>query len=318
VDKLGIVLMIVNFFAALGCKDSTTIADEIPVDDDTGSDLQLDSSLDSSSQEADCEAKTAVPGDMVRTIQVGGDLRTYVLHIPSAYSGSTLVPLIVDYHGIGDSGAKERADSPYPQVTDLEGVVTAFPDGLEGPSGTAWNIGPCCVDDVDDVAFTRSMVTDIESVACIDPARIYAVGISLGGAMAYHIACQAADVFAAVAPAAADMVEETAPECAPARPISVISFRGTNEPLVPYEGGYTDLIPGHPMTFFGALNTFELWVRLDECTGVASDVGNGCQLYAESQCRGGVEVMLCTKQGGGTEYGDPTIAWPILKRHLLR
>ena len=42
--------------------------------------------------------------------------------------------------------------SPYPAQTDAEGVIMAFPSGKPGPSGGAWNVGPCCVAGVDDVA----------------------------------------------------------------------------------------------------------------------------------------------------------------------
>jgi len=43
------------------------------------------------------------------------------------------------------------------------------------------------------------------------------------------------------------------------------------------------------------------WAELSGCTGSAADIGNGCQGYAASQCPAGVEVILCTKQGGGHE-----------------
>ena len=61
-----------------------------------------------------------------------------------------------------------------------------------------WNVGPCCVANVDDVAFAKALVTDVEKVACIDPKRVYAVGFSMGGGMTHYIGCHAADVFAAV------------------------------------------------------------------------------------------------------------------------
>ena len=53
------------------------------------------------------------------------------------------------------------------------------------------------------------MVTDIEKVACIDPSRVYAVGQSTGGGVAYYLACHAGDVFAAVAPAGFDLIQKT-------------------------------------------------------------------------------------------------------------
>ena len=58
---------------------------------------------------------------------------------------------------------------------------------------------------VDDVAFARALVAQVSTTACIDPKRVYATGFSMGGGMAHYLACHAADVFAAVAPASFDL-----------------------------------------------------------------------------------------------------------------
>ncbi len=301
--------------------DSETPPDsEMPSDSETPPDSETpsDSEPDSESLSFDCTGSSAVSGDTNRTVQVGDDTRSYVLHIPDTYTGLTPSPLIIDFHALGGSGQNERIVSPYPPVTDAEGVIAAFPTGASIPAfGTAWNIGPCCVDGVDDGAFAREMVRDIAAFACIDPSRIYAVGISMGGGMANYLACESADLFAAVAPSGFDLLEDTIDDCTPSRPITVVSFRGTADPLVPYGGGYSDLILGHPITFLGAVNTFDEWARINGCTGDPSDMGNGCQAFATAQCAGGVEVILCTDQGGGIAPGDPEIAWPVLKRHTL-
>ncbi len=271
----------------------------------------LDAGLPSS-----CSTSVLTPGDSSQTVLVDGAARTFVLHVPPAYRGSDPVPLVVDFHGIGSSGAKERASSPYPAKLDPEGVLMAFPDGLMGPAGTAWNVGPCCVANVDDVAFARALVAQVRNSACVDPTRVYAVGLLTGGGMAHYVACHAADVFAAVAPAAFDLLAENVDDCTPPRPITVISFRGTADPRVPYAGGPSSLVPGMPLTFLGAVNTFDTWARIDGCTGTssASDT-NGCSAY--SGCASGVDVILCTKQGGGDDPGDPSVAWPVLGRHTL-
>jgi len=263
-----------------------------------------------------CAAAGAAVGDSDQTVKVDGMSRTYVLHIPAAYAGSKPVPLVVDFHGVGQSGAKERASSPYPATLDPEGVIMAFPDGMKGPAGTAWNVGPCCVANVDDVAFARAVVEQVEGLACIDRSRVYAVGVLTGGGMAHYLACHAADVFAAVAPAAFDLLAENVDECVPSRPISVISFRGTADARVPYEGGASSLVPGMPLTFLGAEATFAKWAEIDGCSGPASAAdANGCSAY--SGCDRGVEVILCTQEGGGEDPGDPSIAWPVLARHTL-
>jgi polyhydroxybutyrate depolymerase len=261
-------------------------------------------------------ASALAAGDASRTLQVGSQARSYVLHVPPAYDGAKPVPLVLDFHGAGATGASERASSPYPAALDPEGVIMAFPDGLPGPIGTAWNVGPCCVAGVDDVAFARALVAQIQTLACIDATRVYAVGLLTGGGMAHYLACHAADVFAAAAPAGFDLLKENVTDCVPARPITVISFRGTGDTHVPYDGGPSSLVPGMPVTFLGAQGTFEAWAGIDGCTGSPAPAdANGCARYGT--CRAGVEVILCTKSGGGDEPGDPGIAWPVLTRHPL-
>lgn len=263
-----------------------------------------------------CPSPALPPGDTTRTITVGGTSRSYVLHVPSSYSGSSSAPLIVDFHPLGGSGSGERSSSPYPAQTDAEGVIMAFPSGLAGPMGGAWNVGPCCVQGADDLSFARALVADVSASACVDPKRVYAVGFSMGGGMSHYLACHASDLFAAVAPAAFDLLEENVEDCAPERPISVVSFRGTSDSVVPYAGGFSNVVTGMPITFLGAVETFEGWGARNGCSGSPSGAdASGCQKF--SGCDDGVDVVLCTAQGGGHVAGDASIAWPILKQHTL-
>jgi len=261
-----------------------------------------------------CPVPVLQSGDATRTVQVAGDSRSYLLHVPSTYDGSKPVPLVVDYHPLNGSAQGERTGSPYPMQTDPEGVIMVFPTGFAGPSGPAWNVGPCCVANVDDVAFTRALVADVATTACIDPKRVYAVGFSMGGGMAHYVACHAADLFAAVAPASFDLLQENVADCQPPRPITVISFRGSADTLVPYNGGFSSVVPGMPVTFLGAQGTFEKWGEIDHCGSASAPDANGCASHGA--CQGGVAVVLCTKQGGEI-YGDATIGWPVLKAHPL-
>jgi polyhydroxybutyrate depolymerase len=263
-----------------------------------------------------CAGPALAPGTTTETLQVDDVSRRFVLRVPSSYDGTKPVPLIVDFHGMGESGQSELESSPYPAVTDAEGVIMAFPDGLRGPLGTAWNLGPCCVSGVDDLSFTRALVAQVQKKACIDQARVYAVGVLTGGGMVHDLACHAADLFAAVSPAAFDLLQEDVEACRPVRPITEVAFRGTADPRVPYAGGASSLVPGMPITFLGARATYERWSKLDGCQGSPSvEDAHGCSTY--SDCDGGTEVVLCTKQGGGDDPGDASVAWPILKRHTL-
>lgn len=263
-----------------------------------------------------CPSAGRAAGDTSETVQVGSLSRTFVLHIPPTYDGNKPVPLLLDLHRMGGSGSSQLSSSPYPPITDPEGVVMAFPDGKKGPIGTDWNLGPCCVANVDDVAFLEALVAEVEKTVCIDAGRVYATGATTGGGMVHYLACHAAGVFAAVAPSGFDLLQENVDDCRPSRPISVMSFRGTSESMVPYAGGVSSVVPGMSVTLLGAEETFETWAELDGCTGTPSPKDrNGCSSY--TACKNGVEVILCTEDGSRDDARDASIAWPALKRHKL-
>ena len=269
-----------------------------------------------------CPSTALKAGDTTTKITVGTLSREYILHVPSGYTGTTAVPLVVDFHPIGGSDTEWRSGSPYPAVIDKEGVVSAFPNGEPSPNlGNAWDIEGCCTSPingvaVDDVAFARALVADVEKVACIDVKRVYAVGFSMGGGMSNYLGCHAADLFAAAGPASFDLTQQNEGDCAPARPLTMIEWRGKNDTTVPYAGGHSALVTGMALDFLGAVGTFQKWASLDGCTGNpgAAD-SNNCQTY--SQCGGGVQVTLCTDNNGGHEPANANIVWPMLKKYTL-
>jgi polyhydroxybutyrate depolymerase len=262
-----------------------------------------------------CPATVLAPGEATTSIQVGGVSRTFILHVPQSYNGKTAVPLVIDWHGLGSSGSGQESVSGYKTLSDAEGFVIAWPNGIDN----GWNIGPCCTKStsVDDLGFATALVANIEGRACIDPKRVYSTGYSMGGGMSQYLGCHEADVFAAIAPAAFDLLIDSEEPCMPSRQISVILFRGTSDPLVPYNGGASMPPNGLNVTihFLSATDTLKKWADLDGCTVEPMDTGNGCQTY--SQCKDGTEVTLCTKQGGGHDPGDAKQGWAMLKKHPM-
>jgi polyhydroxybutyrate depolymerase len=258
---------------------------------------------------ASCAGKTAVAGETNQTIQIGGTSRTYILHIPSGYSGKSAVPLVLDFHPLGGTGSSEKSLSGFAALSDSEGFIIAWPNGIDN----AWNIGPCCTNSrtVDDLGFAKGMVAAIESSACIDPKHVYSTGFSMGGGMSHYLACNAAELFAAVTPSAFDLLVDTEEPCTPSRPISELSFRGTSDTEVPYAGGAG---PQGRIDFLGAVGTLTKWATLDGCTGSPTTSGME-QLY--TQCSAGVQVGLYTLQGGGHAPGPADTAWAFLKAKSL-
>jgi polyhydroxybutyrate depolymerase len=263
-----------------------------------------------------CPAVALQPGDQDRGVIVNDATRTYTVHVPTGYSGNTPVPLVLDFHPMSLGSAWEEANSGYKALSDQQGFIVVWPHGLE----TSWNVGPCCTTSstIDDFAFARTIVRLLSIEACIDPRRVYAAGFSMGGLMAYYLACKQAEVFAAIAVSSSDLIVDADLACQPTRPVTEISFRGSADTVVPYAGGPSNP-PGHAdmaLDLMGAVGTFEKWASLDHCTGSPSpEDANGCSTY--STCQDGTEVRLCTTQGGGQVVGDAALAWDLLKRHEM-
>lgn len=260
----------------------------------------------------DCSGKT-----LANNTNLTIDGRKVIVKFPNGYTGKEPVPLLVNYHPIGGSADSWANGSQIARAALDDGAIVAFPDGARSPNfGQAWNVGPCCTD-ADDVAFTKDILGELKDKACVDPKRIYAAGFSMGGGFSNYAGCFLSEYFAAAAPSAFDLSEEIvdAGKCSPARAFPILNFRGTNDNVVPYDGGYSSLVSGKPITFLGARRNFEKWAELDGCSGVSVDRGNGCEYY--ENCRDGVKVGLCTIQGGGHSEGDGKTGWEFLKRFRL-
>jgi polyhydroxybutyrate depolymerase len=84
-----------------------------------------------------------------------------------------------------------------------------------------------------DVAFINELLDHLESVLCIDTARVYSTGMSNGAQMSSLIACDLPNRVTAVAPVAG---AEFYKLCN-GRPVAVIAFHGRKDPIVRYDGG---------------------------------------------------------------------------------
>jgi polyhydroxybutyrate depolymerase len=275
-----------------------------------------------------------VPGESNKSITVGTLMRTYLLHIPTGYTGKTPVPVVFDFHGLGGSGSSQKGLSGWATLGDSKGFITVFPNGV----GNSWNIGRCCstaqTQNVDDVGFVRAIIKQLQTDACIDSKRVYASGCSNGGGMSYRLACDAADVIAAVAPVDCDCVTGSTsnPSCAscnPARPISEIAFRATGDQVVPYNGGVcsiaADCPPGMSCSTFdfpGAATNFSTWATIDQCTGSAQALSGHPACQTNATCGAGAQITLCTQQGGShcgnyASLGIVNIAWEMFQKEAL-
>ena len=143
-------------------------------------------------------------GDNNESITSGGESRTFIVHVPTGYTGSSPVPVVLDFHPLGGTGSSQEGSSGWKAKCDSVGCIAVFPDSSKTAGDNSWNAGYCCdnaeAKKIDDVQFARDIIKYLEANACVDAKRIYASGGSNGGGMTYRMACEAADVIAAVAP----------------------------------------------------------------------------------------------------------------------
>lgn len=216
-------------------------------------------------------------------ITVAGRLRAYVLHLPAGL-GDDPVPLVLDFHGLTATPGWQEEVSGFRVKADEEGFVVAQPSA--DLAANAWDT----LEGSDDVAFVRALVADVTARVSIDPERIYAVGFSAGGGMANRLACDAADLLAAMGSVAGAHFGSA--RCDPVRPMPIIAFHGDADIVVPYDG--FGLLPG-------VVEWAEAWRDRNGCAtdAVSASVTDDVSLETWDNCEGGAAVRLYTVAGGG-------------------
>jgi polyhydroxybutyrate depolymerase len=248
---------------------------------------------------AGCGAGGAAPPQPAPAVPVGtsshtiGD-RSYRLYRPAGLPG-TPVPLVVMLHGGFGSASQAQASYGWDAQADAAHFVVAYPDGVN----RAWSVGGGCCGTpgsagVDDVAFITAVVAAVSRAMPIDPARVYATGISNGGMMAYRLACDST-LFAAIGPDSATLLGS----CPAPAPISVIHIHGTADTRIRYGGGQGDGFakidgPAVPAVV-------EQWRGVNRCgppvVGTAGSVTT-----STATCPDGRAVELITIDGAGHQW----------------
>jgi polyhydroxybutyrate depolymerase len=262
--------------------------------------------------------RSADPADATRTLQVGGRARSYILHVPARLPAGPR-PLVLAFHGGAGNARSMVRLTGLDEKADREGFVVAYPNGTGrlAPILT-WNAGACCgyavAQHVDDTAFVRAVLDDIDSVVRVDPDRIYATGISNGGQMAYRLAAEMSDRIAAIAPVAGSL---EVPIGHPARPVSVMHFHGTDDDHLPFDGGRGQRsIAG--VAFQSVAHSVGSWVQADGCRSTPdveampdrADDGTTVERRTYPGCRDGSAVVLFVIHGGGHTWpGRPAAGW---------
>ncbi|GAC1437251.1 MAG: PHB depolymerase family esterase [Solirubrobacteraceae bacterium] len=181
-----------------------------------------------------------------------------MLHLPPVVSRGRSLALVIALHGANQNATFFEPYTGFSRIADSEGFAVLYPNAYG--SRAYWNINDQ-LHAPDDVQFVSDAIDAAATLACLDPSRIYATGVSNGGGMAARLGCQLAGRLAAIAPVAGGY--RSLPACRPRGPVSVLEVHGTNDGVVLYFGasGSTSYADGQ-----GAVSAFlSGWLGRDRC-----------------------------------------------------
>ena len=254
-------------------------------------------------------AQSHPPEGTRRTIRAGGTERSYLLHRPSSLPVDRSLPLLLVFHGAGGQGAGMARHTGLAGLGVQRGYAVVHPDGID----RRWNDGRGNSGAQDDVGFIRALLDSLGWELPVDARRIYAAGISNGAGFAYRLACDLPGVFAGIAAVAGAPAAALEERCAATRPVSVVAFQGTRDPLMPYQGGNVAVRRGRVLS---APRSAALFAEVNGCApeptvttepDTATD-GTTIHRSAYTGCGDGREVVLYTIEGGGHTWpGGPPV-----------
>lgn len=216
-------------------------------------------------------------------------------------------PLVLALHGYSNDADRFATFLHLEDVAVGRDAIVAVPNGISDARGNRfWNASDACCDRdhraPDDSAYLLHVIESVEHRYRIDPARVYVIGHSNGGFMAYRLACDHADVITAIVSIAGAMPNDAA-GCRPSRPVSVLQIHGTTDGTILYSGG----------TIFGgnrypsARTSVADWAAADGCSPRSGSGGRNVDLDREL---GGAETTRA--QYDGCTDGTTVALWSIV------
>lgn len=254
------------------------------------------------------------PGLYRYTLRHDGLEREYLVHVPRAYVRSKAIPVVFALHGGGGHMELQADEATYGLVGKSEqaSFIAVFPNGysrMPGGKLATWNAGACCGDardrHIDDVGFVRHVHADVARHLTIDRRRVFAVGMSNGGMMAWRLACEAPDLFRAIAAVAGT---DNTTRCSRLTPSPCCtSTRRTIRTccLTAVRGPDAFRDPSKVTRFTSVPATIAKWMRSNACDAtpprrILDRTGAWCEVH--TPCRGDARVQLCVTETGGHSW----------------
>lgn len=253
------------------------------------------------------------------SVNVDGVFRTFHFEKPSISSKG--YSLLFVMHGSGGTGPQmmQRVTS-FTGKSEQEKVLVVFPSGYKKFWNECRKLSPAeaNINNVSEEKFFKAMIDYFHKKYKTDNKKVFAIGTSGGGHMAYKLALTMPESFAAVTALIANLPEPENLDCPEMKkPMNIMIVNGTEDKTNPYNGGDVILASGN----FGAVRstdkTLAYWAGLAGYEGEPmmkklpdTNPKDGKTIEEYRYSGREKEVVLLKVIGGKHDYpGDIDVHW---------
>ena len=215
-------------------------------------------------------AMSLINAQIYNTFNYGGENRGYYLYLPDSLGNDA--PLIMGFHGYSGSAESFINYTEIMDVADQFGFAVCSPQGtLDDWNNSFWNVGYSfhANETVDDVGFVSALAEYLQNEYSLSEEKTFCTGMSNGGDLSFLLACEASEIFAAVAPVAGTMMLDFYNECNPEYPIPIFEIHGTNDDITYWDGDINDEDGWGP--YLDIPTIIEFWIQENNCTEYSMD-----------------------------------------------
>ncbi len=241
---------------------------------------------------------------------------------------SGLRPLLLVLHGgLGDDD--DTVALSFGKLNELaveDDFLVVYPEGIGGHWNDGRNVQAYVAqrERVNDVGFLTALIDELVEKRSVDPEAVFVVGVSDGAMMAHRFACERTNklrAFTAVIGAMPYNVARRRGRCGK-EALSVLMINGTEDPVVPSDGGAVEFDGQKLGKVLSTERTFAFWKRQAACTSEAVTLipdfvpqdGTRIERTKATGCRGDAKVELFAVQGAGHTWPS---GWQYLPESLI-
>lgn len=245
----------------------------------------------------------------------GTEKRRYLIYIPDAYhqKQKKTFPVVFNFHGGGMTMTEQMFYTGMNRSADKNEFIVVYPQGIKQD----WNVGfdMSYQFGSNDVGYINALLDALLEQYRIDPARVYATGLSRGSFFCQRLAAELPEKFAAIASVGGTLPDSVAYFHKKNIAIPMLIVHGTSDEIVAYDG--------KDKAYKSANATYQYWKKHNGLETTKESIKSidkiktdSTSLHIIQTSKNNVGVQLISIKGGGHTWpGAPAfnIGFPLGK-----